>query len=189
MEAEDLEVVLEEAREAMRKSLESLQRDMGRVRTGRANPGLLDGVQVDYYGSATALQQLATITVADARLLTIQPFDPQVLDAIERAILTANLGLSPVNDGKILRVPIPELTEERRREFVKQIKRMSEEHKVGVRNARRDAISMLKDLEKDKSVSQDKSRATQKKVQDLTDDYSKQIEEAYDAKEQEILRI
>ena len=147
MASEDLEVVLEESKDAMRKSLESLQRDMSRVRTGRANPALLEGIQVDYYGSSTPLQQLATISVADARLLTIQPFDPQALDGIERAILKADLGFSPVNDGKILRVPIPELTEERRREFVKQVKRMGEEHKIGVRNARRDAISILKDLE------------------------------------------
>lgn len=189
MWVEDLEVVLEEAKDAMRKSLESLQRDMSRVRTGRANPALLEGIQVDYYGSSTPLQQLATISVADARLLTIQPFDPQALDGIERAILKADLGFSPVNDGKILRVPIPELTEERRREFVKQVKRMSEEHKVGVRNARRDAFSILKELEKEKSISQDDSHATQKRVQDMTENFSKQIEEASTAKEQEILRI
>ncbi len=189
MAAEDLEVVLEEAKDAMRKSLESLQRDMTRVRTGRANPALLEGIQVDYYGASTPLQQLATISVADARLLTIQPFDPQALDGIERAILKADLGFSPVNDGKILRVPIPELTEERRREFVKQVKRMGEEHKIGVRNARRDAISILKDLEKEKSISQDDSRVTQKHVQDMTEDVSRQIEEAGAAKEQEILRI
>ncbi len=120
---------------------------------------------------------------------TIQPFDPQALDGIERAILKADLGFSPVNDGKILRVPIPELTEERRREFVKQVKRMSEEHKVGVRNARRDAFSILKELEKDKSISQDESTRTQKHVQELTEDFSKQIEEASTAKEREILRI
>jgi len=180
--AESEELVLSEARDGM-------QRDLARVRTGRANPAILDGVVVDYYGSSTALRQLAAIHVADARLLTVQPFDRSAADAIERGILKANLGLSPINDGKILRVPIPELTEERRREMVKQLKKSAEEHKVAVRGARRDAIAMLKDLENDGDVSADDSRRAQKKVQDLTDEYTGKIDALLAAKEEEILRV
>lgn len=189
MAGEDIDLVLDEARQAMQRSLESLERDMARVRTGRANPALLEGVSVDYYGTATPLQQLATINAADARLLVVQPFDPSALDEIERAILKSDLGLTPQNDGKILRVPIPELTEERRREFVKLLKKMSEEHKVGVRNARRDAIAMLKEFEKAKDISEDDSHRAQKQVQDLTDDFTRKIDEGSHAKEEEILRI
>ncbi len=173
----------------MDRSLESLRHDTGRVRTGRANPSLLEGVTVEYYGTPTPLQQLATINVADARLLTVQPFDPSALDDIERAVLKADLGLSPMNDGKILRIPIPALTEERRREFVKQVKKMAEDHKVGVRGSRRDAIAMLKELEKDKEISEDDSRRAQKAVQDLTDEYNAKVDELAAAKEQEILHI
>jgi ribosome recycling factor len=182
-------MILDDAREAMQKSLDGLQRDLNRVRTGRANPAILDGVQVDYYGSPTPLRQLATINVADARLLTLQPFDRGALDAIERAILKAQLGLTPKNDGKILRVPIPELTEERRRELVKQLKKSGEEHKVGIRLARRDAIALLKELENDGDVSEDDARRSQKKIQDMTDEYTAKVDEALRLKEEEILRI
>jgi ribosome recycling factor len=182
-------MVLEEARSAMQKSLDGLLRDLQRVRTGRANPAILDGVQVDYYGTPTPLRQLATINVADARLLVLQPFDRGALDAIERAILKAQLGLTPQNDGKLLRVPIPELTEERRRELVKQLKKSGEEHRVGVRLARRDAIALLKDLEKDGDLAEDDSRRAQKKVQDMTDEFVAKVDEALRQKEEEILRI
>ncbi len=181
--------VIEESRSAMQKSLESLQRDMSRVRTGRANPAILDGVSVDYYGTATPLKSLASISVPEVRLIAVQPFDPSAIAEIERAILKADLGLSPVNDGKLLRVPIPELSEERRRELVKQIKKMGEDHKLGIRSARRDAIALLKDLEKDGELTKDDSRRAQKKVQDLTDEFSKRTDEAVEAKEEEILRI
>lgn len=189
MSAESEELVFSEARDGMQKSLDGMQRDMARIRTGRANPAVLDGVHVDYYGTSTPLRQLAAIHVADARLLTVQPFDRSVADAIERAIQKANLGLSPVNDGKILRVPIPELTEERRREMVKQLKKSGEEHKVGVRGARRDAMAMLKDLENDGDLSEDDARRAQKKIQDLTDDYIGKIDALLTAKEQEVLRV
>jgi ribosome recycling factor len=182
-------MILDDAREAMQKSLDGLQRDLNRVRTGRANPAILDGVQVDYYGTPTPLRQLATINVADARLLTLQPFDRGALDAIERAILKAQLGLTPKNDGKILRVPIPELTEERRRELVKQLKKSGEEHKVGIRLARRDAIALLKELENDGDVSEDDARRSQKKIQDMTDEFTAKVDEALRSKEEEILRI
>ena len=173
----------------MSKSLESLQRDLAKIRTGRANPLLLESVNVDYYGTSTPLKQLATISAPEARLLVVQPFDPGALDEIERGILKADLGVSPMNDGKLIRVPIPELTEERRRDLVKAVKKMGEEHKVGVRSGRRDALSILKDLEKEGELSEDELRRGQNTVQDMTDDFSKRIDDLLDSKEQEVLTI
>jgi ribosome recycling factor len=181
--------ILNEARKGMEKSLESLQRDMSRIRTGRANPALLDGVVVDYYNTPTPLKQLATVNAPEARLLVVQPFDPSALPEIERAILKADLGLSPVNDKKILRIPIPELTEERRQELVKQIKKMGEDHKVGVRSARRDAMSTAKAQEKKSELTKDESHHVQNEVQKLTDDFIEKIDQAVASKEQEILRV
>ncbi len=189
MASESESLILDEARASMQKSVDGLARELQRVRTGRANPAILDGVQVDYYGTPTPLRQLATINVTDARLLTLQPFDRGALDGIERAILKAQLGLTPQNDGKLLRVPIPELTEERRRELVKQLKKSGEEHKVAVRLGRRDAIALLKELEKDGDVSEDDSRRAQKRIQDLTDEFIAKLDEALRVKEEEILRI
>ena len=185
----DEDIVVEEAKRGMAKSLDSLQRDMSRIRTGRANPALLEVVSVVYYGTPTPLRQVATLNAPEPRLLTVQPFDPSSLSDIERAILKADLGLSPVNDGKILRVPIPELTEERRRALVKQIKKMSEDHKVGIRSARRDAVALIKDLEKEGDVNKDDSRRVQKKIQDLTDEFVEKVDQAAAAKEQEILQV
>jgi ribosome recycling factor len=185
----DDELVLDEAKQGMQKSLDGLQREFTKVRTGRANPTLLEGVMVDYYGTPTALKALATLSAPEARLLTVQPFDPSALEAIEKGIMKADLGLTPANDGKLLRVPIPELTEERRRDLVKQIKKIGEEHKVGVRGARRDGIAMLKDMEKAKEIGEDGSRTSQKKIQDLTDDFVKRIDVAINAKEEDILKI
>jgi ribosome recycling factor len=189
MEMPGEESVQDEARKGMEKSLESLQQESAKIRTGRAHPGLLEGVIVDYYGNPTALRSLATVSAPEARLLTVQPFDPGVVNAIEKGILKADLGLTPVKDGKMLRVPVPELTEERRRELVKQVKKFGEDHKLGVRGSRRDAIAALKDLEKDGDLSKDDSRRAQKKVQDLTDNYIRKIDELIEAKEEEILRI
>ena len=189
MPDEDVELVMDESRQAMEKSLHSLLHEISKIRTGRANPVLLDSVTVDYYGTPTPLKKLATISAPEARLLTVQPFDASALGEIERAILRSEVGLSPVNDGKLLRLPIPELTEERRRELVKQVKKLGEDHKVGVRSARRDGVSMLKDMEKDSELTVDESRLGQKKVQDLTDSYVTRIDEALAAKEEEILRI
>jgi ribosome recycling factor len=183
------EAVLGEARKAMQRSLESLQRDMARIRTGRANPALLDVVSVDYYGTPTPLKQLATLSAPEPRLLVVQPFDPSALAAMEKAILKADLGLTPVNDGKILRVPIPELTEERRRELVKQIKKLAEDHKLGVRSARRDALALVKAEQKGGDFTEDDVRRIQKWMQDLTDEFGKRIDEAVAAKEQEILQV
>ena len=141
----DEDLVLEEARELMEKTMESLHIDLSKIRTGRANPGLIENLNVDYYGTPTRLRSLATLSAPEPRLLIVQPFDPSGMDAIERAILKAEMGLSPINDGKVLRVPVPELTEERRRDLVKSVKKIAEDHKLGVRHARRDAIAMLKD--------------------------------------------
>ncbi len=185
----DDELVLEEAREQMETSIESLHIDLGRIRTGRANPVLLEGLEIDYYGTPTPLRSLATIGAPEVRLLVVQPFDSSAIGKIERAILKAELGLSPINDGKVLRVPIPELTEERRRDLVKSVKKIAEDHKLGVRGARRDANAMLKDMQKDGELPEDDSKRAQKKVQDLHDDAVKSIDEFVQAKEEEILRI
>lgn len=189
MAEEDIELVLDEAKTAMAKSVESLERDLSKIRTGRANPVLVESLPVDYYGTPTPLKQLATITAAEARLLVIQPFDPGATAEIERAILKADLGLTPNSDGKLIRIPIPELTEERRRDLVKSVKKMGEEHRVGVRTGRRDAISMLKDLEKSSDIAEDESHRSQKKIQDMTDEFTKKIEDVLATKEQEILTL
>jgi ribosome recycling factor len=188
MAEEDLGVVYDECREAMEKALRSLKADLQKVRTGRASTALLDGLQVDYYGTPTPLNQLANLTVPDARLIVIAPYDKGSMQAIERAIQTSDLGLTPNNDGKVIRIPIPPLTEERRRELVKHVKRAAEEHKVGVRDARRDALAMLKDLEGD-GLPADEKRRAEKKVQDFTDDYVKKIDQIIQQKEQEILQV
>ncbi len=189
MADEDLELVLAESKEAMEKSLHSLLHELTRIRTGRANPVLLEGVSVNYYGTPTPLNKLATVHAPEPRLLSVQPFDAGTIPEIEKAVLKSDLGLSPVNDGKILRIPVPELTEERRRDLVKQVKKMAEDHKVGVRGARRDGISMLKDLEKDADLTEDESRHGQRLIQELTDEYTSKIDAAIASKEEEILRI
>ena len=189
MAQEDLELVLEEAREAMAKAVDSLQRELAKIRTGRANPVLLEGVTVDYYGTPTPLKALATLSAPEARLLVIQPFDPSAREEIERSILKSDLGLTPNSDGRVIRLPIPELTEERRRELVKVVKKMGEEHRVGVRSGRRDAFSLIKDLEKSGDVTKDESHRGQKKTQDMTDDFIRKIDAVLESKEEEILTI
>jgi ribosome recycling factor len=173
----------------MEKTMESLHIDLGKIRTGRANPGLLENLNVDYYGTPTRLRSLATLSAPEPRLLIVQPFDPSGMDGIERAILKAEMGLSPINDGKVLRVPIPELTEERRRDLVKSVKKIAEDHKLGVRHARRDAIAMLKDMRKDGELPEDDSKRAQKKVQDSHDEYVRKIDEFVGAKEEEVLHV
>lgn len=185
----DDDVVLDEARQEMLRSLESLQADLLKVRTGRANPLLLDSVMVDYYGTQTALKSLATVSAPEARLLIVQAFDPSAMGEIERGILKASLGLSPINDGKVLRVPVPELTEERRKDLVKSVKKIAETKKLGVRGARRDAIAMLKELQKDGDLPEDDAKKASKKVQEIHDEFIGKIDVAVDTKEEEILRI
>ena len=189
MSEEDVALVLGEAREAMEKSIRSFRIDLQKVRTGRANPAILDGVLVDYYGSPTPLNQLAGLSAPDPRLIVISPFDRGALPEIERAILKSDLGLTPNNDGKLLRIPIPSLTEERRRDLVKQIRKSAEHHKVGVREARRAAVGLLKELEADGSVPADERRRTEKAIQDLTDESVAKLDEMTDQKEEEILQV
>ena len=189
MADEDLALVENEAREGMDKSIRSLRTDLQKVRTGRASSALLDGIQVDYYGTPTPLNQLANLTTPDPRLIVVVPYDKGSFQAIEKAILASDLGLTPSNDGKVVRVPVPALTEERRKELVKQVHRLAEGHKLGVREARRDSLSMLKDLEAEGSVPADDRRREEKKIQALTDEFVKKIDELAAQKEEEILQV
>ncbi len=189
MADEEVTLVLDEAKGDMDRAVRSLGAELQKVRTGRANPALLEGVQVDYYGTPTPLNQLATLSAPDPRLIVVSPFDKGSLGDVERAIQAADLGLTPSNDGKVIRLPIPPLTEERRKELVKQIKKTAEEHKIGVREARRSAVSMLKDLEGEGSVPADDRRRAEKTVQDLTDQFIGKIDTMTQEKEEEILQV
>lgn len=189
MAEEEVDLVLSEAAEAMEKSIHSLRVDMQKIRTGRANPAVLDGVQVDYYGTPTPLNQLANLSAPEPNLIIISPYDRAVLGDIERAIQAADLGLSPNNDGKLVRIPIPPLTEERRKELVKQLKKQAEGHKIGIREARRAALAALKDFENDGSLPADSRHRADKAVQDLTDSHTKQVDVVTGQKEEEILQV
>ncbi|UTR15066.1 ribosome recycling factor [Salipaludibacillus sp. LMS25] len=181
--------ILNNAEEKMNKSVESYQRELSTLRAGRANPSLLDKVQVEYYGMMTPLNQLASITVPEGRMLLIQPFDKSSISDIERAIQMADLGLSPSNDGNIIRITIPALTEERRNELVKLVGRYSEEAKVAVRNIRRDANDELKKMQKDGDLTEDELRRSQEDVQKLTDSTIKTIDDIANVKEEEIREV
>jgi ribosome recycling factor len=185
----DVALVQDEARASMDKAIRSLRSDLQKVRTGRASTALLDGIQVEYYGTPTPLNQLANLTTPDPRLIVISPYDKGSIHAIEKAIQTSDLGLVPSNDGKVVRIPIPALTEERRKELVRHVHKLAEHHKVGVREARRDALAMIKDLESEGSIPQDDRRAAEKKIQALTDEFVKKIEEITGQKEGEILQV
>ena len=181
--------VIAEVKQDMEKTVAAMRQSLQKVRTGRASIGILDGIMVDYYGTPTPLKQLATLAVPEPRLITIQPWDKGAISSIEKAIFKSELGLTPANDGKIIRVPIPPLNEERRRDLVKMVKKMAEEYRVEIRNHRRDANAMLKDLEKDKEISQDELKTSQDKVQDLTNDYIKQVDTLLVDKEKEIMEV
>jgi ribosome recycling factor len=189
MAGDDISIVLGEAKDEMEKALRSLRIELQKVRTGRANPALLENVNVDYYGTPTPLRQLANLSAPDPRLIVVSPYDRGAIGDLERAIRAANLGFSPNNDGKIIRIPIPPLTEERRKDLVKQVKKMAEEHKIGVRDARRGAMEMVKELEDDGTISTDDKRRVEKQVQDLTDDHVKKIDEMIAHKEKEVLEV
>ncbi|HEY5657625.1 MAG TPA: ribosome recycling factor [Myxococcota bacterium] len=189
MAVEDAGLVYDEASSAMEKSLRSLRVELQKIRTGRASTALLDGIQVDYYGTPTPINQLANLGTPDPRLIVISPYDKGATSAIEKAILVSDLGLTPNSDGKVIRVPIPPLTEERRKELVKRVHRLAEDHKVGVREGRRDALAMLKDLESDGTIPADDRRREEKRIQTLTDDYVKKIDVMTQQKEQEILQV
>ncbi len=176
-----------EAKEKMGKSIASLKNELNKMRTGRASLTILDDIRVDYYGSATPLNQVATLAVPESRLISIQPWDVSMIKEIEKAILKSNLGLTPSSDGKIIRIAIPPLTEERRKEIVKQVGRVCEEHRVAVRNIRRDVKDMLKDLKKDGEASEDEVFKAQDQVQKMTDEHIQEIDAICRDKEKEIL--
>lgn len=178
-----------DARDRMTKALENLEQDYKRLRTGRASVSLVDGIRVEYYGTPTPLNQLATLTVPEPRTITIQPWDTTVIAEVEKAILKSELGLTPMNDGKIIRINIPVLTADRRKELVKLAKKMAEESKVAVRNIRRDVNEMIKDLKKEKEISEDEGFKAQDETQKITDEFIKKVDEIYNAKEKEILEI
>ena len=181
--------IYQDTKESMSKSIEALEKELKRVRTGRASLSILDGIKVDYYGTLTPLNQMATLAVPESRLITIQPWDVSVIKDIEKALFKSDLGLNPANDGKILRISIPPLTEERRKELVKLVHKMCEEHKVSVRNVRRDSNELLKSLKKDGDISEDEAFKAQDEVQKITDEYVTLIDECYTKKEKEILEF
>jgi ribosome recycling factor len=171
----------------MQKTLDTLKKDLARIRTGRATPALLDGITVDYYGSPMPINQVANISIPDARLIVIQPWEKSMISPIEKAIQASELGLNPQSDGNLLRLPIPALSEERRLELFKNCKKTGEESKVAMRNVRRDANDKLKKAEKDKEVTQDESKKGQEEIQKLTDKYIKMVDDTLIAKEKEIM--
>lgn len=181
--------LLVSTRKHMDKTIDALTYDLHSFRAGRANPTLLDRLRVDYYGTPTPLTQMATVMAPEARLLTIKPWDPKSLSDIERAILKSDLGLTPSNDGKIIRLVIPQLTQDRRQELVRGVSKRLEEARVGIRNIRRDALEELKEYEKEKLISEDEMFVAKEKAQEITDQYIKDIEEIGKAKEAEIMEI
>lgn len=184
-----MEAIFSKTKEKMEKCLNSLERDYKAVRAGRANPAILDRVTVDYYGTPTPINQMAAISVPEPRMLMIQPWDASTLKEIEKAINTAEIGINPSNDGKVIRLVFPPLTEERRKELVKDIAKRAEEAKVAIRNVRRDAMDDIKKLKKNNEITEDDQKTGEKKLQDITDSYVKEAEEMEKKKEQEILSI
>lgn len=181
--------VHDDMKQEMEKAVQALQKELRRIRTGRASLALLDGIMVDYYGSPTPINQMATLSIPEARQIVIQPWDSQALQGIEKAILKSDLGLTPMNDGKIIRIVLPPLTEERRKELVKVVKRIGEDFKVQVRNHRRDANDMLKDLKKEKEITEDEMHKGQDRVQKTTDQLIADVERIVGEKEKEIMEI
>lgn len=187
--AGNVDQVFQELEQKIKKTTEDLQRQLGKVRSGRASASLLDDIKAEYYGVMTPLRGMATINVPEPRLIIIQPFDPSSLKAIEKAIQASDLGLHPQNDGKVLRINIPDLTEERRKELVKVVGRVAEEHRVAIRQLRKDANLRLKELEKNKELTEDELHRQEKKVQEKVDAGIKKLDEIAKAKEKEILSV
>ncbi len=181
--------VVAEVKTKMESSVEALKRELIKIRTGRASIALLDGIKVDAYGSLLPVDQVGTMTIPESRMIVIQPWDPQMLPVIEKAILSSDLGLTPANDGKVIRLTIPQLTEERRKELVKQVKKVAEEFKVAVRNVRREANDSLKKMKKDKDISEDDMFRAQEEAQKATDSFIKQIDEIAAGKEKEVMEV
>jgi ribosome recycling factor len=184
-----MEELVKDASARMERSIEAFRKELGKVRTGRASFSLLDGVKVDYYGTPTPLQQVGTLSVPESRLITVTPWDTKLIGPIEKAIQGSGLGLNPSSDGKTVRIPIPPLTEERRRELAKVVRKMAEDARVAVRNVRREAIEKLKDREKKKEISEDVVKRGQERIQKETDAHVKKIDEILKSKEQEILEV
>ena len=181
--------ILKESESKMKKSIDALHNELGKLRTGRANVGLLDSVKVDYYGALTPLSQAANISVMDSRTLSVTPWDKSLMASIEKAIVTSDLGLNPANMGEYIRVPLPPLTEERRKELTKVVRQEGENAKVAVRNIRRDANAHIKDLQKDKEISEDDQRRAEDQVQKLTDNYIAEIDKQLTAKEADLMEV
>lgn len=185
----DTATILLDAEERMEKAVASLDRDFGKLRTGRASTALVDGIKADYYGTPTPIAQMASVATPDSRTITIQPWDKGGMAAVEKAILKSDLGLTPINDGKIIRISIPPLTEERRKDLVKVARKYGEDARVAVRNIRRDANESLKKAEKDKDITEDELKRSSENVQKLTDKYIGEIDGKCSSKEKEIMEI
>jgi ribosome recycling factor len=173
----------------MKKAVDSFKRDLQKIRTGRANTAMLDGIKVDYYGTPTPVNQVATVQVVDARLITVKPWEKTMIPVIDKAIRASDLGINPVADSELVRLPIPPLTQERRKELAKVVSKQTEEARVAVRSARRDAMDMIKDAEKEKQISEDERKKGEKNIQDLTDKYIAQVEDIAKTKEKEIMEL
>jgi len=184
-----IEELLDDGRRRMEKSVEATHQEFNTVRTGRASAALLDRITVDYYGQQTPVKQLATINVPEPRMLTVQPFDPGSLKAIERAIMESDLGVTPSNDGKLIRLPIPALTEERRKELVKIVRHLAEEGRVAIRNVRRDVMHDLKELVREGEVGDDEERRAEERLQKITDEHVHRIDDLLKRKEEEIMEV
>ncbi len=185
---EDVLLILDLAKDGMEKAMTHLDVELAKIRAGKANPRMLDGVQVDYYGSMTPLSQVANINTPDAKTISVQPWERAMIDPIERAILNSNIGLNPVNNGEIIRLNVPPLTEERRRDLVKNVKEECENARISLRNARKSAIDEIKKLQKD-GLSEDLAKDREVDIQEMTDNYNKNVEEMYSQKEKEIITI
>jgi ribosome recycling factor len=181
--------IIDDCRREMEQTVTAMKRELARLRTSRATTALLDGITVEYYGARTPLNQLASLSAPEARLLVVQPFDRSAIGEIERAILQSDLGLTPVNDGKIIRIPIPELTEERRRELVKHVRKTAEEFRVSQRGHRRDTLEMLKELHKEKDLTEDDLKKGQEQVEHLTKEFIEKVDKLLKAKEEEIMEV
>ena len=181
--------VIADMKSHMEKTLGVLKNEFQKIRTGRASTGILDGIKVDYYGNPSSISQVATLTIPEARTITIAPWEAKMIGPIEKAILNANIGLTPGNDGKVIRLNLPALTEERRKEIVKSLKKKAEDDKVALRNIRRDAIDKLKKLEKDKAITEDDLKKYEKEVQDATKSFETKVDEAVAHKEKEVLEV
>jgi ribosome recycling factor len=185
---EEAQMCLDEAKEGMEKSLSHLDKEFQKIRAGKASPAMLEGIMINYYGAMTPIEQTANINTPDPRQIIVQPWDKSILSDLEKAILNANLGFNPKNEGEILRISVPPLTEERRRELVKRAKVEAENARISIRNNRRAANDLAKSLEKD-GLPEDESKKVQEKIQELTDDYIKKVDEMLDAKEKDVMTV